>query len=58
MIEKNIFYTPPIKEIIEEITNYTVDENGELKRASYYTGIDLNQAFLQIKIKKESSAHQ
>ena len=53
-IEKRIFYNPPVKQIIEEITKYTVDENGDFKRAAYFTGIDLNQAFMQIKVKKES----
>jgi hypothetical protein len=53
-VEKLIFYNPPIKEILEEITKFTVTENGKLERPAYFTGIDLNQAFLQIKVQSQS----
>ena len=53
-VKKLIFYNPPIKEILEEITKFTVSENGKLERASYFTGIDLKQAFMQVKIQKAS----
>ena len=53
-VEKFIFYNPPTKEILEEITRFTVAENGKLERPTYFTGVDLNQAFMQIKVQPQS----
>jgi len=55
LLLKHVMYTPPTREIIEDIVKYSEDESPQ--QAKYFSTLDLFQGFMQIKLKEGLSRH-
>jgi hypothetical protein len=55
LLLKHVVFTPPTREIIDEIVKYSDDNPPQ--RAKYFSTFDLFQGFMQIKLKPGLSRH-